>query len=128
MTLLQKWTLHDLSEVMEDYTFAINPNVMDGPALVVELELHGQAVDGSVRAFGKTPPRDWSFSGVLHDQAQYEVLRDWVAMAGKTHLTDHMDRKWLVRLKNFQPTRAGSRKHPWRHTYEVQVTTYGGPL
>lgn len=126
--MTQKWLLHDLSGVLADYTFAVNPNVLSSPLPARALAMHGVAIDGQIRGFGKVPPHEWTFGGILYDQAQYVALRDWVFRAGKTHLTDHLNRKFLVRLTIFNPVRAGTRRHPWRHKYEVSVTTFGGPL
>lgn len=122
------WTLVDMSGVMPSYSFITNPNTMTSPLMPKTLEGHGSTVDGGIRAFGKRPPHDWTFGGVLYSEQEYNTLRDYVAKAGLVMLTDHLGRTFHVRLKSFTATRAWTRKRPWRHKYTVNATTYGGPL
>lgn len=126
--MTQKWLLHDLSGVRSDYTFETNPNVMASPLPAPTLTMHGVGIDGGIRGFGVMAPHDWTFGGILYSQQQYEALRDFIFYAGKVHLTDHLNRKFLVRLRIFNPVRAGTRRFPWRHKYEINATTLGGPL
>jgi hypothetical protein len=81
-------------------------------------------MNGAMRGTRLDTPHDWTFSGVLLSQAQYQALDDWVQGHGMCHLYDHLGREFLVRLKAFQPVRAPRAKHPWRHTYKCIVTTY----
>jgi hypothetical protein len=125
---MNKWLLHDLSGTISDYRFAINPNTMSSPLPAHVLSLNGATIHDGVRGQGRIPPHEWTFGGLLYERGQYERLRDYVLQAGRTELTDHLGRTFLVRLNNFDPIRAGTRKHPWRHKYNMRVITYGGPL
>lgn len=121
-----RWKFQTLDS-SQSYTFDMNPNQMDSPLLEKTVDSHAQGIDGVIRGARKDVAKGWSFSGVLHSQAQYEAFELWLHK-GRIHLTDHLGRTFLVRLTNFDPTRAGTRQHAWRHTYVVSVTTYGGPL
>lgn len=126
--MINKWLLHDLSGRLPNYTFGINPNTMSSPLPAHVLTLNGASIHGEFRGIGRIPPHSWTFGGLLLEQSQYDALRDWVLYAGRTHLTDHLNRTFLVRLNNFDPIRAGTKKHPWRHKYNLAAITYGGPL
>lgn len=123
---MQRWKFETL-DGLDSYTFEMNPNQMDSPLLERTIDSHVVGIDGKLRGFRKDQAKTWSFSGALHTQSQYEAFEQWLH-SGRIYLTDHLNRKFLVRLTNFDPTRGGTRRTPWRHTYVVSVTTYGGPL
>lgn len=124
---MSRWKLQTLDAVTT-YYFEVAPNAMESPLPTKGLVLHQAGIDGKTRGFRHDTATPWRLSGVLLEQTQYIALRDWVAAYGRCYLYDHLDRKFLVRLTDFNPTRAPVHHHPWRHTYQITVTTYQGPL
>lgn len=123
----RRWTLSTL-DGSETYTLQINPQSMESPFPVraVEWEWNGPRLGWSGRRAGRTP-KQWSFSGVLRSEEQYNDLLAWVGKSHKIQLTDDRGDQFLIRLLEFKPTQTGSSRSrivPWRMTYTMQAQVY----
>jgi hypothetical protein len=123
---LRRWTFETLDGV-STYTFSFNPNAATSPHAKDSLEWFCQT-DGTfvgLRTLAK--PVDWSFSGVLRDQIQYNELVDWVtAHRTRVRLITDLPETLIVRLNGFSPDRTGPQRTnvPWRHTYTMKALVF----
>jgi hypothetical protein len=109
------------------YTMPINPNTMTNP--------HGprqtigyvaSPIDGAVRARrGRRMPQEWAFGGVIRTQDHHDALRDWCSSPDLVELTDHLARRWLVRLVAFEPEERRPTPYvTWRFRYMIRCYVY----
>lgn len=121
-----RWAFTDTRGLLAPYVFPINPNTMTSPFARKSLRT-ATAINGVVRAL--QAPRsvhEWTFGGIIHDQAHYEALQTWAALGHRVLVTDHLARTWPCELVEFAPTPVRSRR-PWKHTYSMRALVYGGP-
>ena len=137
----QRWKLETFDQ-SESYTFPINPNVMSSPIPAQSLT-YNWAGDLRSRLYGvgggtqtvmthsfvgtRAPraPVQWSFGGVLYDEAHYAAMVEWIGK-GKVRLTTDLGEILQVRLTAFQPERKSPQRprHPFRHHYTVKALVY----
>lgn len=129
MTMVQRWTLATLDN-SSSYVFEINPNAQTSPLPAPKIDWSYINFQGDTHGFtglrkGRQPV-EWSFSGVIRSQAQYDALLTWVASKTKLVLTTDLPERLVVRLKGLQLQRKGPQRTnvPWRHTYTVKALVY----
>lgn len=123
---MSRWKIA-LLDNSQSYTFGISPNDQDSPVLARPVTWDFNPTLGfSGKRAGKLP-KQWSFSGVLRSQAQYEALRLWVGKRVKVRLTDDRGDTFIVRLLEFEPTQQAAARNvnaPYRMTYTVRCLLY----
>jgi hypothetical protein len=126
------WRWEDPTEGTVEF-MSLNPNEGASPTYAKTLTKETTTAPGgrgSVLIYeGADPPIEFSFTGTILTQQQYEFLeRAW----SKRHLlmlTDDLGRIFTLYLQNFTPRRVRSATYPWRHTYDATavVVTMGAP-
>lgn len=88
----------------------VNPNTM---TTVLSQPVFVPRTDGSAAYTDRDPtvPRDFSFGGNVYSQTQYDFLADWVEGGGRTVITDHLGRSFVVLPVSFDPV---DRRHGMR--------------
>lgn len=123
---MSRWKLELLSGG-EFYEFEINPNAQDNPHPTRSIKWDFHPTLGFSGTRQGRSPHDWSFSGVLRSQAQYDALLLWVGKKVKVRLTDDLGNKRIIRLLEFSPQQtagARSRHAPWRMTYTMRCLIF----
>lgn len=120
------WRLETL-DAAETYSFEINPNAQDSPFRNRSISWNFHPNTGFTGQRSGRTGYEWTFSGVLRTQAQYDAMLAWVAKGVKVHLFDDRGDKLLLRLTKFSPTQQGgarTRHAPWRWTYTMNALVY----
>lgn len=139
------WRLQDPytgTGVLPDFTFITNPSEMGSPHapqnFLVDKTTAGvpHIWEGAARAY------EWTFSGVLETQAEFDALSNYRKIGRRFFLRDHRNRIWTVTFTSLdvQPLRVYPalmsgmhvsevlRHAPWAHKYTVQALIYSGPV
>jgi hypothetical protein len=126
------WRWEDPTEGTVEF-MSLNPNEGASPTYAKTLTKETTTApgrQGSVLIYeGADPPIEFSFSGAILTQEQYEFLEiAW----NKRHLlmlTDDLGRVFTLYLVTSNPKRVRSATYPWRHTYDASavVVTMGAP-
>lgn len=130
-----RWRLRDPS-TGELWEFPHNPNKMTSPHrprsidIFVTPPLYDPAVEargGMTRVYEhNAAPYEWTFSGWIRDQEQYDQLIYWTRKVHRVQLVDHFNRVWWIRFKEFDPDeKRPSHRSDWKFDYEVKATMYG---
>jgi hypothetical protein len=128
MTLI-RWQLNDLV-ANQTYTLPCNPSAMTSPSIAhATTSFRRSPIDGVVRVFRPgDKPRQWSFTGRLRTQSEYDAFVDWCNRPNRIQLTDHLGRVHSVLLQDFAPQpieRSGRKDTPWLFAYTVTAIYYG---
>lgn len=115
-----KWTLSDGEESM---TFKFNPETMESPYAQKELQistLHLQTIMNPSKA------AQWSFSGNIYTEDEYERLISWHEKDVVLWLTDHLLRTWKIVSEDLNITdRRNTAKNSTRWKYQWKVLVLG---
>jgi hypothetical protein len=118
------WRWEDPTEGTVEF-MSINPNEGASPTYSKTLTKETTTATGADRNVliyeGADPVSDFSFSGVLLFQEQYEFLQNAWAKRHLVLLTDDLGRIFTIYLESFTPHRVRSKTYPWRHTYEASA-------
>jgi hypothetical protein len=131
--MVNRWTLVDPA-TDEEWEFPLNPNQMTSPHPPKNHQIFARGIGNNssssngisrVLAF-RQQPYEWSFSGAIRDEQQYQDFLTWTRKTGRLELTDHFLRTWQIRidsvdLEEQRPT--ARRSH--RFTYTVKAIIYG---
>ena len=120
-----RWTV---SDGVDTYTFEINPKEMTSPHGVYTRESLPAAVNGtSVRVQETKTPKavEWSFSGRIYTQQQYDNLLEWTDKGEILTLTDHLGRSAQVIFTAFKPSDYRRPATTIRWDYEVTAIILG---
>lgn len=123
---MSRWKLETL-DGSDSYTFGMSPNEQDSPVPNREVTWDfNPGLGWSGKRAGRLP-KQWSFSGILRTQEQYEALRDWANKRVKIRLTDDRGDSFIVRLLEFEPTQRAAARNvnvPYRMTYTMRGLLY----
>jgi hypothetical protein len=126
-----RWTLFDPT-TDESWEMQINPNQMSTPHAPDGTQIFTRSATrpsaGSVARVlvGKLQPHDWSFTGVVREEAHFHELHMWSRKRQQVHLTDHFDRTWRIRILSIDLTeRKPTPRRNWRYEYTVKTLLYG---
>lgn len=139
-----RWMLRDpyTTGHIADFVFVTNPSEMASPHAPKNITVDKTTTgvphfwEGGLRAY------EWSFSGILETEAEFNALSDYRRIGRRFHLRDHRNRVWTVTFTNLdvQPLRhypalmGGMhvsevlRSAPWAHKYTVSALIYAGPV
>jgi hypothetical protein len=134
-TRKHRWILRDpyTGEVWE---FPHNPNQMSSPnrprniSIFVDPPYYDPATQarGAIGRVweGNFQPFEWTFSGRLKTQDQYEQLVYWTRKVTRVQLIDHLGRTWVLRMKELDPDeQKPTPRIAWKYDYEIKATMYG---
>jgi hypothetical protein len=62
----------------------------------------------------------FSYNGIVYTEDQYDAFQTWLSKSYPFEIYDDLNRGWLVYLQSFVFTRVRSRKHPFKHSYQMQ--------
>lgn len=126
-----KWRLVSLDGA-HVLNFEVNPNAMESFIRGRVLDQQTTtAPDGNVIVSeGNRPLKATSFKGTLLDQSQHDDMLLWLENEDSgtvSYLDDHLGRRWVVYITDFQPVPKGTQQHPWRHEYTVNLVIMAAP-
>jgi hypothetical protein len=124
------WILYDPT-TSEIYTLPTNPNADNGSFNISKgsgYTLSGlssyQDTSGNFR-FGDTlihqrpgEQRQFSFEGNVYSLSELEALETWVRKPRAVHLTDDLNRTFVVFFRELRPKRVRSNNHE-KHSYTI---------
>lgn len=118
-----RWTFATLTGSESD-VFEVSPNAQDSPlsSRAMTWDFHPQLGWSGHRE--PRAPTPWTFSGVLHSQAQYDALLTWVSKKVKIVITDDRSERLVVRLLKFEPTQEAGQRNAWRMTYTMRALIF----
>jgi hypothetical protein len=123
-----RWTFIDPRGVLTEYNFPINPNQMSDPTRKKNTTILGsKPVNNLTRGTraSRLQPKEWTFSGTLLTQAQYDSFQQWFELDQRIWLKDHFGRVWIVRLLEYAPElETATALHPWRAKYSIRASVY----
>lgn len=133
--LRHRWQFYDPT-TGDRWEFIHNPNQMTSPHapraidIFVTPPLYNPAIEargGMARVHeSNQAPFEFSFSGWIRDEEQYEQLVFWTRKVTRVRLTDHFGRTWSIRFKEFDPDeQRPSHRSDWRFDYDIKATMYG---
>lgn len=124
--MIRRWVFSDPTHAVPDWTFPVNPNVMDAPALEDATEASPYGVDGLPRDVpGPQKAKDWTWQGVLYSLNHLNTFETWLHLGRTIYVTTHFGDRFAVQLKGFETERAGTRAHPERHKYTANALMLG---
>lgn len=128
MAVVVKWVFEDPAESQE-YIFHINPNAGGSPAYRKNITQQATVAPGGKTLLfeGADSPQEFSFSGVILEEAQYNAFVEWWQKRRQIKLTDDLDREYWIYITSFEPTRVRARSHPWKHTYNASALRLDWP-
>ena len=116
------WRWEDPTEGTVEF-MSINPNDGASPTFAKTLTKEtsiAPGAQGQVLIYeGADQASEFSFSGVLLFQEQYEFLQIAWEKRHLVLLTDDLGRIFTIYLESFNPKRVRSKTYPWRHTYDA---------
>lgn len=122
------WRFEDPTENTVE-TMSINPNDGASPSYSKSLTKEQSTAPGALGRVliyeGADHPSEFTFSGVILTQQQYEFLQRAWQKRHLVRLTDDLGRQFVIYLESFTPKRVRSATHPWRHTYEANAVIVG---
>lgn len=120
----QKWTLHDATGALPDYTFSVNPN-QDSPTYQKNLQFQALVTPGSLPLLfeGQDNPTVFSVQGTILSEDQYTKFVAWYNLRHQILLTDDRGGQRWIYLTEFQPVRKRSALYPWRYDYTLSGFT-----
>lgn len=125
---MSRWTLTD-PVTSDTWTMPINPDAMTSPHRGRELT-HARGNKSGLqraRSFMRPPqPVEWQWEGVIRSQEHYDELLLWASKSYPIHVTDHLNRTWLVVIRKFAPTeRRPTATVPVRMRYAMETLNLG---
>ncbi len=121
--MVVKWTFSD-PVTLDEVTWEVNPREGGTPSYQKNITYKNtSAPDGKVVVFqGRNNPTPIEFSGVILNQAQYDMFVTWWEKDYQVDITDDLGREFSILIESFVPKRERARSHPWKHTYTVTAT------
>ena len=126
--MIVRWKFHD-TETDETVFLPINPNEADGAEIPRNMSWAWGTARKLSYAYQDRPrginrpasaPPDWTFSGVIRDEAHHDLLLDWAQRSSILRVTDHFERTFEIIISEFDFTeRQPTRDRPWRGTYTM---------
>lgn len=114
-----RWTLND---GVTTYTFRLNPKDMTSPGAVYQRSSIPAGAGTAVRIQEVLPTaNEWTFSGRIYSQEQYDELLLWQSKSQPLTLTDHLGRSFWVVLTAFNPTTLRRPHTLTRWDYEIKT-------
>lgn len=112
------WVFSD-PETLDTYTWEVNPNEGGSPARKKNIEYQNTAgAAGETLVFeGRQEALTGQFSGVVLSEAQYNAMIEWFNKPYPVDYTDDLGRTFRIYITSFDPKRAWSVSHHWRHSY-----------
>lgn len=125
---MPRWTFYD-PLIPVTYTFEISPNDGGTPSRKKGITYQNTAApDGKTLIFqGRDDAMTMSFSGTLLSEAQLDAFNTWYDKQHQIRVTDDLSRQFWIFITEFDPKRAFSVSHPWKHTYQVTATILDWP-
>lgn len=126
------WRWEDPTEGTVEF-MSINPNEGASPSYAKTLTKEtttAPGAQGQVLIYeGADQTSDFSFSGVILFQEQYEFLQLAWERRHLVLVTDDLGRIFTLYLETFTPKRVRSKTYPWRHTYDASavIVKIGAP-
>lgn len=107
--------------------FSINPDAMDPPGKDKNVAGYGYGVGADYKRYATVQnaprPKDWSFTGVIRSQDEYDFFQYWNDVEGLVWISDHMGRTFEVLITDTQiAERKPTKGVRWRQRYTVKTT------
>ena len=117
---MARWVFTD-GVASETYKFEISPNEGGTPPVQKSLTYSSTpGPDGSSIVFeGRDRPRVFSIGGVVHTEAGVTALDTWFDKEYQVKVTDDLGREFYIYITDLELSRAGTRRHPWRHRFRM---------
>lgn len=116
------WRWEDRTEGTVQF-MEVNPNEGASPSYQKQLTKETTTAPGGLAQTlvyeGADQAVEFSFSGIILTQDQYEFIFNLWAKRHLLQLTDDLGRVFTLYLERFAPQRVRSKTYPWRHTYEA---------
>ena len=104
---------------VNSYDLPINPNEAKMPSRRRPVATKATCAGRQVMYQGRLEVPTIEFSGVLLDETQYRIFKEWFNRRKQIRITDDLGIKYWVYLKSFQPTRVKSNDYDWYHNYSA---------
>lgn len=118
------WRWEDRTEGTVEF-MSINPNEGASPSYQKTLAKETTTAPGALAQTliyeGADAAVEFSFSGIILTQEQYEFIFNAWSKRHLLQLTDDLGRVFTLYLERFAPQRVRSKTYPWRHTYEASA-------
>jgi hypothetical protein len=118
--MVNKWTITDGTFTM---TFQFNPYTMSSPYAPKDL-----SVDTASMLVVKRPgpANEWTFTGNVYNDEEYNKLVDWHEKDMILELTDHLQRTWQIVSVDLNMTdRRNTARNSERYDYTWKVLNMG---
>lgn len=123
------WRFYD-PDTTEEYVWPVNPNV-DSGSHARSKNLAYSSVAGSYQNglnshhigelinVQNVEQSSFSYDGNVYNVDQLIALEEWVNKDHAVHLTDDLDRTFVVYLSKISFNRVRSRQYPYKHSYNI---------
>lgn len=111
------WNFYDHTD---SYDFYVNPLEASMPTLNKKVTYQATAAGKQVSYEGRPQVGSLSFSGVILEEAQYLIFREWWLKRKQVRITDDLGQKYWVYLKSFNPTRRKNNTYDWLMDYTAE--------
>lgn len=123
---VQRWKFQDPDTTrftpiaQREYTFPVNPREMT--SLYADRTVTARATTGGgvVVYEGSSPPKEWTFSGIVYSFEQHEAMRNWLLEKKKRlFVFDHFGRRITFYPVSLELRPKRDIKRYWSHEYRA---------
>lgn len=118
------WRWEDQVEGTVEF-MSLNPNEGASPTFQKQLTKETTTAPGNSGQVliyeGADQPSEFTFSGSILTEEQYNFLYNAWSKRHPVQLTDDLGRVFVIYLEAFSPKRVRSKTYPWRHTYDASA-------
>jgi hypothetical protein len=125
--VFQAYDFSSLSSVDTD-TFQVNPDSVTQKFGDVQINAEATTVsNGQVITWeGSAQPPQWSWSGRVLNEEQYNALVTWGTTRQRVYLTDHFRRRFLVKVLSVEFDRVRDAQRQWHMKYQMTAAVLSG--
>lgn len=132
-TLVNHWVFqaYDFSSLdsVDSYEFPVNPDQvqMTLGGIVINSEPTTVSSGEVISWEGAPAVQQMTWGGRILSEEQHDALYDWGVTGQRVYITDHLHRRYLVKIVSLDVTRVRDVNRPWHHEYTFTASLLAGP-
>lgn len=129
---VNRWTLQSYYRndqgLFDSYTLPRNPVTFEQVFGSLAVSSEPTTAGGRILSWEGAPvANEWTFTGHVFDQGEYEAMRYWGVRNRKVYLTTHFNERFRVAVNGIEFQRVRDAARPWHQTYTMHITLLPDP-